>query len=151
MASDFDKAFASARKEKGAGSTFTYKGKSYSTNRADDTKTGRSSASDTKWTPPAEIRDKVSSSDSDTPTPPRRPVDAGWTPPEEIRPKKSPDYSDAPMPEPRPKGLGGDDTKWANPADMKYKRGGKVAKCARGGKVEAYGVRGSKRDYGKKK
>jgi hypothetical protein len=32
----FGKAFAAARKEMGAGKTFTYKGKSYSTNRADD-------------------------------------------------------------------------------------------------------------------
>jgi hypothetical protein len=32
----FGKAFAAARKEKGAGNTFTWKGKSYSTNRADD-------------------------------------------------------------------------------------------------------------------
>jgi hypothetical protein len=32
----FGAAFAAARKEKGAGKTFTYKGKSYSTNTADD-------------------------------------------------------------------------------------------------------------------
>jgi len=32
----FGKAFAAARKQMGAGKTFTYKGKSYSTNRADD-------------------------------------------------------------------------------------------------------------------
>ena len=34
--SDFSKAFAAARKEKGAGKTFTFKGKSYSTNYASD-------------------------------------------------------------------------------------------------------------------
>ena len=34
----FGKAFAAARKEKGAGKTFMWKGKSYSTNRADDVK-----------------------------------------------------------------------------------------------------------------
>ena len=32
----FGEAFAKARKEQGAGGTFTYKGKKYSTNRADD-------------------------------------------------------------------------------------------------------------------
>ena len=34
----FGEAFAAARKEKGAGKTFMWKGKSYSTNRADDVK-----------------------------------------------------------------------------------------------------------------
>lgn len=34
--SDFSKAFAAARKEKGAGKTFTFKGKSYTTNYASD-------------------------------------------------------------------------------------------------------------------
>lgn len=33
----FGRAFAAARREKGKGKTFTWKGKSYSTNRADDT------------------------------------------------------------------------------------------------------------------
>jgi hypothetical protein len=37
MASDFNKAFAKARKEKGANSTFVYQGKSYSTNTKEDT------------------------------------------------------------------------------------------------------------------
>ena len=36
MAQSFKAAFAAARKEKGAGKTFTWNGKSYSTNRADD-------------------------------------------------------------------------------------------------------------------
>ena len=36
MAETFAKAFAAARKKLGAGKTFTWNGKSYSTNRADD-------------------------------------------------------------------------------------------------------------------
>jgi len=34
----FGKAFSAARKEKGAGKTFTWKGNSYTTDRADDKK-----------------------------------------------------------------------------------------------------------------
>jgi hypothetical protein len=38
MTTSFDKAFAEARKKLGPGKTFTYKGKSYSTNTAEDAK-----------------------------------------------------------------------------------------------------------------
>ena len=41
----FGKAFAAARKEKGAGKTFTWKGNSYTTDRADDKKKSSSSSS----------------------------------------------------------------------------------------------------------
>lgn len=40
----FGKAFAAARSQLGAGKTFTYKGKSYSTNRADDKKAAPASS-----------------------------------------------------------------------------------------------------------
>ena len=43
----FGKAFAAARKEKGAGKTFTWKGNSYTTDRADDKKKKSSSSSST--------------------------------------------------------------------------------------------------------
>ena len=41
----FGKAFAAARREKGKGKTFTWKGKSYSTNRADDAPSSNSRSS----------------------------------------------------------------------------------------------------------
>jgi hypothetical protein len=43
----FGKAFAAARKEKGAGKTFTWKGNSYTTDRADDKKKKSSGSSST--------------------------------------------------------------------------------------------------------
>lgn len=43
----FGKAFAAARKDKGAGKTFTWKGNSYTTDRADDKKKKSSSSSST--------------------------------------------------------------------------------------------------------
>lgn len=44
----FGSAFKAARKAKGSGKTFTYKGKSYSTNTADDVKSGKSKKPGTK-------------------------------------------------------------------------------------------------------
>lgn len=44
MAKSFREAFAAARKAKGPGATFTWNGKSYSTNTADDAKSSRPKA-----------------------------------------------------------------------------------------------------------
>ena len=44
----FGEAFKAARKSKGSGKTFTYKGKSYSTNTADDIKSGKSKKAGTQ-------------------------------------------------------------------------------------------------------
>lgn len=47
----FKEAFAAARKEKGAGKAFTWNGKSYSTNRADDAKKSASPSTRPKSRP----------------------------------------------------------------------------------------------------
>ena len=101
MASDFGNAFAAARKAKGAGSTFMYNGKSYSTNRADD-----------KPSPKA------------APMPPKRPDNIGerkWADPG-AKENGKPRDDEAPARKPTPG--------WADPGSIKYRKGGAVKKSA---------------------
>lgn len=78
---DFNKAFAAARKELGAGKTFTWQGKSYSTNVAGEGKTPKAKGFSVDMAKSA--IDKavgVQTPTSKTPRPKARPVDKTPTP-----------------------------------------------------------------------
>lgn len=111
----FSKAFAAARKQMGAGKTFTYKGKSYSTNRADDkpaASTPSSAPSTSKnpkarpsWmgTPGGKIRMGMSTPEgtrSDASrvsvNPPPKPATPSVAPSASLRPKPRPAAAPAP-------------------------------------------------------
>lgn len=129
MASEFSRAFAAARKEKGANSTFTFKGKTYSTKRADD-------------------------DEKETPTPPKRPAntgetkwaDAGAEESKRLGTKSTPREEDAPARKPTPG--------WTDPGSIEnarrdmfkedgetsaYRKGGYVAARASGKRMYAKG------------
>ncbi len=83
--SKFGKAFAAARKEKGAGKTFTFEGKSYSTNMASDkssapTSSPRPTARPAKKAPPMKGRPDSAPRVSDATTVDRRWADANAKP-----------------------------------------------------------------------
>ena len=83
--SKFGKAFAAARKEKGAGKTFTFEGKSYSTDLASDkssapTSSSRPTARPTRKAPPMKGRPDTAKRVSDATTVDRRWADANATP-----------------------------------------------------------------------
>lgn len=81
----FGKAFAAARKDKGAGKTFTYKGKSYTTDRADDKK---SSGKDSVVERASKAIDRA---EAEKPMRPRsRPAGLGGKAPK-VRPKARPE------------------------------------------------------------
>jgi len=83
--SKFGKAFAAARKEKGAGKTFTFEGKSYSTDMAGDkssapTSSSRPTARPAKKAPPMRGRPDTAPRVSDATTVDRRWADANAKP-----------------------------------------------------------------------
>ena len=83
--SKFGKAFAAARKEKGAGKTFTFEGKSYSTDMASDkssapTSSSRPTARPAKKAPPMKGRPDTAPRVSDATTVDRRWADANAEP-----------------------------------------------------------------------
>lgn len=89
--SNFGKAFAAARKEKGPGKTFTFEGKSYSTNMASDNKANaptsspRPTARPTKNAPRMKGRPDSAPRVSDATTVDRRWADANAKPTTEVK------------------------------------------------------------------
>jgi len=97
--SSFSKAFAKARKEQGPGGTFTWRGKQYTTDRADDkpsksTKTSRPKARPESTTPTTSPRPR-SKPRSTTPTTSPRPRSKPDTP---DRDKSTPSFRSQPKP-----------------------------------------------------
>jgi hypothetical protein len=86
----FGKAFASARKEKGAGKTFTWKGNSYTTDRADDNKSSGGSSRDSVVERASRAIDRAEAERAPTMRPRSRPAGLGGEAPK-VRPKARPE------------------------------------------------------------
>lgn len=131
--SDFQKAFAAARKAQGAGGTFEYKGKKFSTRRADDKDV---TVSASKKFPNKENYKSDAKADADDADTLKRvaranPQIAGTAP---FR-RKEIDAGDMPSPRIR---TTREDLRAKNPLGG-FKKGGKVVNMARGGGVESKG------------
>jgi hypothetical protein len=85
----FGKAFAAARKEKGKGKTFTWKGNSYTTDRADDKKSSGGSNTDSVISRASAAIDRAEAADRPTVRPKSRPAGLGGEAPR-VRPKARP-------------------------------------------------------------
>jgi hypothetical protein len=85
----FGKAFAAARKEKGKGKTFTWKGNRYTTDRADDKKSSGSSGTDSVISRASAAIDRAEAADRPTVRPKSRPAGLGGEAPR-VRPKARP-------------------------------------------------------------
>ena len=84
----FGRAFAAARREKGAGKTFTWKGNSYTTDRADDKKSSGGSSTDSVVERASRAIDRA---ESEKPMRPRsRPAGLGGDKPK-VRPQARPE------------------------------------------------------------
>ena len=110
----FGKAFAAARKDKGKGKTFTWKGKSYTTNRADDTASG-SSGEDQTVARARRAIERREAEEAPAVRPRARPANNGKTPavrprarrPEDVpvtRDASSPKVTTSDIPAPKPSG-----------------------------------------------
>ena len=85
----FGKAFAAARKEKGSGKTFTWKGNSYTTNQADDKKSSGSFGTDSVISRASAAIDRAEAADRPTMRPKSRPAGLGGEAPR-VRPQARP-------------------------------------------------------------
>jgi len=85
----FGKAFAAARKEKGKGKTFTWKGNSYTTDRADDKKSSGGSNTDSVISRASAAIDRAEAADRPTMRPKSRPAGLGGEAPR-VRPQARP-------------------------------------------------------------
>jgi hypothetical protein len=86
----FGKAFAAARKEKGAGKTFTWKGSSYTTDQADDKKSSGGSSRDSVTERASRAIDRAEAERAPTMRPRSRPAGLGGEAPT-VRPQARPE------------------------------------------------------------
>jgi hypothetical protein len=89
----FKEAFAKARKEKGAGKTFTWNGKSYSTNQADDKKKSKPTEKSTtllRSAPKKAATSKTETTPASSSRPKARPTSISKSPVQSPRPPKKP-------------------------------------------------------------